>query len=401
MLSGEVQSPPRQKTFASVFSVQRDGEVALEDVIRSIKGQLGNSSCDALLVFVSESYEGWGPGQMVNRLTEALACPCVMGCNASGVIGTGRETEMAPAISVLAMHLPEVTITPFALTGQEINALRDPADLLEALDVFPTDRPNFILLADPQHGDTQKLLTLLNEAYPDRPVVGGLASGASVGSENWVADGGQIVAGAIGWVLTGRVEFETVVAQGCRPIGTPYIITKAEEHRLMELAGRPAIEVLGNVFKQLTPEDQALARRSLLVGLVMKEQQASFKRGDFLIRNLMGVDGKSGSLIVGAHLKVGQTLQFQLRDADTSSEDLNEALEKLRHQDVVTPRGGILVSCCGRGRGLYGVPDHDAAMVKERLGAFPLTGFFANGEIGPVGSKNYLHGFTSSLVVIR
>lgn len=172
---------------------------------------------------------------------------------------------------------------------------------------------------------------------------------------------------------------------------------------MYELAGRSALEVVKELITNLPVAERTLAEQSLSVGLVMNEKQATaFKRGDFLIRNLMGFDPDSGALVVGVNLKVGQTLQFQVRDAEASSEDLEILLEKSEsaHHDSV-PKGGILVSCCGRGRQLYGKPDHDAKAIQAIKGPLPLVGFFANGEIAPVGPKNYVHGFTSSLVILR
>ena len=170
---------------------------------------------------------------------------------------------------------------------------------------------------------------------------------------------------------------------------------------LFELAGKPALEVTREILEKLSSKDKALSESSLFVGLVMNENQASFKRGDFLIRNIMGFDPDSGALMIGASLKVGHTMQFQLRDAETSEEDLKTLLQKSEKSHGGSPEAAILVSCCGRGKNLYGKPDHDVRMIQAAKGPLPLVGFFANGEIGPIGNKNYVHGYTSSLVILR
>jgi small ligand-binding sensory domain FIST len=316
------------------------------------------------------------------------------------VISGRTEVEMEPAVSMLAMHLPGVRLFPFYVSGDDTASLKKGQDLLKTLDIYPNDRPKFLCLADPMTADVTRLLDAFNDGYRGLPVVGGLASGGVMGAANWLCLNGRVYRdGAVGVAMTGDIEFETVVSQGCRPIGKPFVMTRAEGNVLYELAGRPALAVIRELIEALSPKDRSLAEHSLSVGIAMDEKKMEFKRGDFLIRNIMGFDPDNGSLMIGAILKVGQTLQFQLRDAETSDEDLKHLLANGTHADA--PRGGILVSCCGRGRNFYGHPDHDAAAIQGMRGPLPLTGFFANGEIGPIGAKNYVHGYTSSLVILR
>ena len=227
---------------------------------------------------------------------------------------------------------------------------------------------------------------------------------------NWLSLNGQIYEeGVVGVAMAGQIEFDVIVSQGCRPIDEPYVITKAEGNVVGEIAGRPTIHVLSEILEALPEKDKKLSENALFVGIVMNENQTNFRRGDFLIRNIVGFDPESGSLMVGALLKAGQTIQFQLRDCETSAEDLKILLEKLKSKTDASSRGApphggagaLLVSCCGRGRGLYGVPDHDAKMIQRLSGPLALAGFFANGEIGPIGEKNYIHGYTSSLGIFR
>ena len=269
------------------------------------------------------------------------------------------------------------------------------------MDVYPTDKPRFICLADPITSDVNKFLHAVNDGYKGLPVVGGLASGGVMNMPNWLCLNNNVYTeGMIGVAMTGDIEFDIVVSQGCRPIGKPYVITRADNNVLFELAGRSSLQVVRELLQELPEEDRLLAEQSLSVGLVMNEQKTSFKRGDFLIRNIMGFDPETEALMIGANLKIGQTLQFQIRDADTSSEDLKIMLEKLKDSNG-SPKGGVLVSCCGRGQNFYGHPHHDARAIQNSQGPLPLTGFFANGEIGPIGQKNYVHGYTSSLVIFR
>lgn len=391
------------KMFSSGLSQSQEPERALEELAQKVNRDLGGRSCDLALVFVAEGYENLEPQDLLKSFKEKIAARCLIACNANGVIGDNQEVEMRPAFSVLAMHLPGVKMAPFTFTADDIQYLKGGEDLVRYMDLYPTDKPKFIVLGDPVSADVTKLLHLFNEAYPGAPVAGGLASGIVLEADNWLClDGAVQKEGAVGVALTGDIEFEVVVSQGCRPIGEPFIITKAEQNVLYELAGKPPIEVLKEIFSKLPAKDQKLAQHSLFVGLVRDERRSHFERGDFLIRNIVGADESSGALAVGEMLETGQTLQFQLRDAEASEQDLKMLLEKLcARGTAVQPEGALLVSCCGRGKSLFGVPDHDVKLIQSKRGPLPMTGFFANGEFGPVEKKNYVHGYTSSLTLIR
>lgn len=389
----------KAKSFASALSTEKDWRSAVRAAAAQVRGGL-SGACDLAVVFVTELYPGLEPGAIGTEVRSELPCRQLIGCNSSGVISGEREVEMEPGIAILGMTLPDVRLTPFCLPPAEI-AAAEPTRLLQSLDIYPTDRPKFLIFADPMTCDIERLVHVFNGAYPGSPVIGGLASGLAIGRPNWLMLGHDAVAqGAVGMALSGAVELEIVVAQGCRPIGAPLIVTKAEGHVLYELGGKPPLEVLREVIRALSPEDQELARQSLFAGLVMNEYRDEFERGDFLIRNLMGYDAETGALMIGANVHVGQTLQFQLRDAKTSDQDLRDHLAGL-DREAASARGALLISCCGRGRGLYGKPHHDSQLVQAMRGPLPLAGFFANGEIGPVAHVNYIHGYTSSLAFIR
>jgi small ligand-binding sensory domain FIST len=394
----------KQKAFSCACSVQKDWRKAVQEIADEARKGLNGRPCDLAVFFVTEFYKALDPSALATRLADHLPSGKLIGCNASGVIAKNSEIEMEPAMGLLAMHLPGVKLTSFALSPEQTASLKTKPELVAVLDIYPTENPHFLLLADPMSTDIDNLLRLFNDAYPGSPVIGGLASGAAVGQKSWLALDGDIEpGGAVGVALSGPIEFETIVSQGCRPIGEPLIITKAEQHILYELAGRQAVTVLRDMIAQLQPEDRELARHSLFVGLAMNEYKPSFKRGDFLIRNILGYDAASGALMIGANLKMGQTLQFQLRDAKASAEDLRAMLES-RSESSRQAQGALLFSCCGRGRGLYGKPHHDVRMIQSVVGAndpLPIAGFFANGEIGPVGGMNYIHGYTSSLVLMK
>lgn len=388
------------KRFASAISTDPDWRQALSSAAAEARAGLEGAVCDVAAVFVSALYAGPPPEALAAELIDLMGVKTLIGCDSSGVIGNSEESELAPALSLLAMSLPGVKVSPFSVTPAQLAGFEHGSSLVETLDLYPTDRPKFLTLADPLSCDIERLLEVFNEGYPGCPVVGGLASGTVLGRPNWLVLGCEAAgSGAVGLALTGDVELDITVAQGCRPVGPVAIVTKAEGQILYELAGKPALEVLKSLLEALSPRDRLLARQSLSVGLAMHEYHDGFKGGDFLVRNLMGFDPVNGALMVGASLKLGQTLQFQLRDAETSAGELKTLLGKRRNGSA--EQGALLVSCCGRGRGLYGTPHHDSRLIQSLRGPMPMAGFFANGELGPVGGRNFIHGFTSSLAIIR
>jgi small ligand-binding sensory domain FIST len=394
-------SASSSKRFADGFSTDANWRKALAEAARAARAKLGPSPCDLALVFVSQAWDDFDPAELSPILAKELAPLHSLGCNASGAIAGRREVEMKPGVAVLAMRLPGVKLHSFSLAPSELKRLEDGKSLVALLDLYPTDQPKFLAFGDPMSCDVDHLTTLFNEGYPGAPLVGGMSSGPQLKRPSWMLLNGEVIEnGVAGMALTGDVTFDIVVAQGCRPIGEPLIVTKAEGNVLQELGGRPPLEVLRETLARCTADDQRLARHSLFAGLVMKEGHSGYKRGDFVIRNLMGFDQDTGALVLGANLRRGQTLQFQLRDAQTSDTDFQHLLGVMP-EGGAAPRGALLVSCCGRGQGLYGEPDHDASLVQSMRGPLPLAGFFANGEFGPVGGRNYIHGYTSSLVVIR
>ena len=272
---------------------------------------------------------------------------------------------------------------------------------MDTIGVMPHEHPSFVLMADPFTCELTDVLEQLNHTYPGRPIIGGLASGGREAGDHLLFEGSRVVSeGAVGIAMSGNVELEAIVAQSCRPIGRPLVVTSAEENILLELAGRPALEVLHETLVSLSPVDQKLARSSLVIGTVINEMQARFACGDFLIRNLIGLDPSIGALAISEELHVGQTLQFHLRDPKTSQQELRRQLAT-RSLSGALPAGALMFNCLGRGKSFYGVPHHDARTIRTYGGAYPLGGFFANGEIGPLGGQNLIHSYTASLGLFR
>jgi small ligand-binding sensory domain FIST len=306
-------------------------------------------------------------------------------------------------VTLTAARLSDVAVHPFHLGGA-LPDLDGPPDSWERLvGVKRTDDPQFVLLADPFTARPETLLAGLDYAFPDSAKIGGLASGATSPGLNALFLNGEVFdGGTVGVALSGNIVVDTVVAQGCRPVGELMQITSCERNVLYELDGRPAFSVLEELFASLDERDRRLAQTALFLGVVMDEFKEKPGVGDFLIRNLIGIDPKSGALAVGEYLQEGMRVRFHLRDADTSAEDLHTMLtgyENTLPKDAVS--GALLFSCLGRGEHLYKKPNFDTGVFKQHLGEVPVGGFFCNGEIGPVGGTTFLHGYTSSFGLFR
>jgi small ligand-binding sensory domain FIST len=292
--------------------------------------------------------------------------------------------------------LPDVTLEPIRLSFSPAQ------DQFRLHDWPPSSAAHSSLLvfADPFTTPVQEVLKLLEEQYPGANAIGGLAGGGQRTGENRLVFQDEVhPGGLVGARLSGPVAIRPVISQGCRLVGERFVVTKAEHNFIHELGGAPALERLQAVFESLPEDERRHAHRALHLGIAIDEQRDRFERGDFLVRNLVGVDQETGSVAVGDIVQEGQTVQFQLRDARSSSEDMNALLAADRTTHHHAPLGALMFSCCGRGQGLFGRPHHDAVAMVDQLGAIPVAGFFAQGEIGPVGGRNFLHSYTASMAI--
>jgi small ligand-binding sensory domain FIST len=387
--------------FASALSREAQTEAAIHEVLETVTESLSEQSAHLSFIFASPHHLKALPN-FLPLMQERLSTPTLLGCTGGGVLAERREVESRPGLALLAGHLPGVTITPFHIEPTELEESWPEAYWQRRLGGSPEAEPTFVLLPDPFTIDTQKLLETFNSSFPQRPVLGGLASGGQTPSSCALFFNGDVVHGAVGVVLEGNFILRTVVSQGCKPVGQPQVITRGEGQIIYELGGRPALEVIKETLEALSPEEQALARTALLMGRVIDEYKANFGRGDFLIRTLMGVDPTSGAIAVGDLFRPGQTVQLHVRDAETAREDLHLLMGALTPYLVERPvRGALLFSCNGRGAHLYGEADHDSRVIAETTGTVPIAGFFCNGEIGPIGQSNFLHGFTASIGIFQ
>lgn len=353
------------------------------------------------LVFVSPHFFDKAE-ELLEVLRVHARIPLLAGCSSQGLVANGEELEDQAGLVLQLFHLPNGVIRATRFDQESLEQRGSGGDWTSHTGVPRSETNGWLVFADPYHLDAEAWLHTWNAAYPDVPTGGGLASGGMEGQRTQVYLDGQVFEdGGVAVSIGGAVGLECMVSQGCTPIGSPWTITKADRNLIVSIANRPAYSVLHETFHSLPPEEQARAKNNLFVGFAGSEYRDEFRHGDFLVRNLIGADLDHGILAVGALPRAGQTIQFHRRDAGSASTDLAgclaETRERLRGRLVY---GGVLGVCNGRGRRLFGRPHHDAGLIQEQLGLLPVSGFFCNGELGPVGGRNFLHGYTASLAVL-
>lgn len=375
-------------------------EDGLQGWAEELRRRLGPAPVDLGLLFMSP--ELFARAEEILEVVRVHAkLPMLAGCSSKSLIQGDQELEDTAGMVLGLFRLPGAKLTAHYFTQDQVSESSGPGYWHGESGVGPEETNGWLVFADPFRLDCEHWLKQWNEAYPAVPILGGLASGDPQSQSTQVYLNGQVFEeGGVAISVGGAVELAGVISQGCTPIGETWTITKAEQNLIHEIGNRPAYQILEETFKALPPREQHLARGNLFLGMVTNEYLENFGRGDFLIRNLIGADPSSGTLAVGAHPRPGQTVQFQRRDAASSTEDMAHLLTKAG-EDLVgrTIYGGCLCSCNGRGHRLFGTPHHDARHVQQFLGPFGLAGFFCNGEIGPVGEKNFLHGYTASLAL--
>ncbi len=376
--------------------VEGDDPVAVvEEAVARVLAAIGTHP-DLAVVFASPALCR-DPATLLDAIHERLRPRHLIGCTGEAIIGTGREIENGAALSLWAIRLPGAEIFEMRLEA-------DPAGDGELLGwpFVDADDPSLdgiaLVVADPFTFSADALLAQTNAA--DLPLVGGMASGGRRPGEHLVFLGQEAHAdGAVGVVISGA-NVVAAVSQGCAPIGPEMVVTDAEEGgRIDELAGQPAVAKIESVIDELDPATRRLAATGLLAGVVINENVPEYGRGDFLMRGILGGDRETGRLLVGENVRVGQTLRLHVRDARSADADLRTALRDAGSRVGGAPAAALLFTCNGRGRHMFEIPDHDARAVREEISDIPLAGLFCNGEIGPVGGTNFIHGFTATLAV--
>ena len=382
--------------FASSVTASSEAAQAVEALLAPLDARVTPGAVDLALLFATPHFND-EIADVVERVCAKLPNAVLLGCTAEGTIGVDRELERVPSMSLLAASMPDVLVRPFHLQQKQLESAQTALDWERIVAVAEESQPTFVAFGDPFSVDIHAAVEQINEFFPQAPLVGGVASAAHQPRGNRLILNGEIYEkGLVGVALTGRLKVKTVVSQGCRPIGKPFVITKGERNIIHELGGRPGLEQLQQTLTGLSEEDEQLARQSLFVGRVIDEYKGPFGRGDFLIHNILGADRKSGAIGIAGHARVGATVQFHVRDARSADEDLRAMLGPFAGADV---QGAMLFGCNGRGTQMWPTPGHDVEVLREVLGNVPVAGFFCGGEFGPVGGKNFIHGFTASIAL--
>ena len=387
--------------WASAVDTDSALKAAVERAAAKIFMGLGQQEPDLLTVFVS-THHAPHYDVLAELLQREFENSFLFGCGALAVIGGGREVEDRPALSLSGALLPGVRLRGTHLDATQVPPLHaEPHVWEDTLQLTAIQQPSFLILADPLSFETQPLLKGLDRVYPSSNKIGGLASGAKQAGAAALYLGKQVYhSGAITLALTGNVRIDTVVAQGCRPIGDPMFITSSHENLVREIDGHTPREVLATLFEVLPAPDRDLFSQSLFLGVAMRGDASEYAVGDFLIRTILGMDPQTGALWINAQVPPNSVVQFHLRDASTSAYDLERALTQYRASaPPASLSGALLFSCLGRGVGLYGQADHDTNAFRRLVADIPVAGFFGNGEIGPVQNSTYLHGYTSAFAV--
>jgi small ligand-binding sensory domain FIST len=409
LMRGLLQGPrPGRARCSTALSRNPSLEGAVVELARDLRRDGGRGEADLALVFCATAFAS-DLQRLLPLLRQAIPSRHWIGCAAGGVVGTDRdgeaqELEQQPAISVTLLTLPGCRLQPFHLEAGRLPDLDGPSQQwLDWVGASPEDGHSMLLFVDPGCPTINDLISGLDYAYPQAVKVGGIA-GQHSSSHGSLLLGDQVLDGAVGCLISGAWRLDPVVAQGCRPIGPVFEVDRAERNVVQRLSssgssGTP-VACLQAILETLTPQERDLVRHSLFLGVARSSfQLASGGEGSedpaFLVRNLIGVDPRTGSVAVGERLRVGQQVQFQLRDADASRQEQRQLLLRQQRRQA-EPLAALLFACLGRGAGLYGEPNGDVQACRDLFRTVPMAGAFCNGEIGPVGGASHLHGYTAS-----
>lgn len=389
--------------FASSLSTDSDAAVAEGRCVESLLRDLGGEP-DLLLFFVTHHY-ATALDDLSKRLARATGARVAVGCTGASIVGGDREVEHSAALSLWGARLPDTSVRPVHLVAEHLPD--DRFRFSPELDVRDPARAAVILLGDPFTFPAHVFLPWLEGELPGVPVIGGMASGGQGPHQHLLWRDDELYDhGALAVVLEGATEVVSAVSQGCRPVGEPLVITACEDNLITRLRGRGAAKVMFEMIGGLPSRDRELFRRGAHVGLAIDATKRSFQAEDLLVRNVLGIRPQNDAIAVGDDsLRPGQTVQFMVRDAASASDELRRILaSRASDWTPVHPgaAGALLFTCGGRGAHLFRTLHHDAGAIQEHVGPrMPLAGFFANGEIGPVGGRSFLHGFTASMALVR
>ena len=378
-------------------------DLAIEDVTREISKKLGNNKPDLGLVFIS-SHHSSSYEEITEKIKEKINCEFILGCSGSGVIGEGKEFEYLPGVSLTVASLPNVTLKPFHFTRDILpNPDESPDAWKETVDVLDDDPKTIILFPDPFSIRTEYVLDGLDFAFPNTKIIGALASGGNKPGDNALFVNGETYSkGCSGVVISGDFELDILVAQSCRPIGEPMIVTQSNNNVINELDSDLPIVAIKKLYDELPEDEKGIMNNALQIGILMDRLGDIDDEITYMIRNISSIDKDTGSITIGESITDGQVVQFHLRDSGAAQEELKKMLTEYKINDDQIIKSTLMFSSVGRGKYLLGESHHDINLYKNIIdNNSPITGFFSNGEISPIGDRTYLHGYTSSFAIFR
>ncbi|MEM7515608.1 MAG: FIST N-terminal domain-containing protein [Planctomycetota bacterium] len=394
--------------FASALSTHRNPEAAAREALENLDQDLAGHSASLVVAFATPHFDAI-QDQLGPRLRAATGADVVAGCTGERVLASGREVEEGPGLALFAVAggSKDLRLASFHVRARPQGEGRFAFEGLPQ--IADPAKSSLLVFADPFSFPASEFLRTLDERYPGLPAIGGMASGGTgPGTLRLMHEGGAYSEGALCIVLEGGLGLHPVVSQGCRPVGDPFVITKVDRNMLLKLGGKQAAYALHETLENLPEDEASLFRRGPFLGLAVDANKSQFERADFLVRGVLGLHRETGSIAISDDtIRPGMTVQFLVRDPESAGDDLTQLLQTeaggaLAEDALPNSAGALVFSCNGRGKRMFGEAHHDASRVENALGQpIPTAGFFAMGEIGPVGGRNFLHGFTASVAVLR
>ncbi|HYY24137.1 MAG TPA: FIST N-terminal domain-containing protein [Candidatus Udaeobacter sp.] len=374
---------------------------AVENAAMEAMAQASVARADAAVIFFTVEHAS-RHGELIQTVRRITRTDQTIGCSAAGVLTSAGETEASQAVAVLVFSSDQIQSQAFLLNPVRERDQEVGAQIARKIVSNPGRESLLTLLPDTYHCQPRRLLGSIEESVGFMPIVGAGASENGMAQTTYQLSGDTLTSNAVaGLHLCGSFAASIDITQGCQPITESMVITKAEKNLIFEIDDRPAFEVFAQMLKGPLAEDLRRALMFVFVGLPADPEENTFGAGQYLVRNIIGLDPANGILAVGEEVREGQSMIFTLRDGQRARDDLNQMLERQRQNlGGKKPAFGLYFNCCARGNSLYGMPGIDTAYIRQALGDFPLIGMFGGYELAPLGGANHLFAYTGVLALI-
>ena len=375
--------------------------VAAAQATAAALAQAGITQATGALCFATSGY-----GAAFQMIVRAVASEAhtreVVGCSSVGIIAGETEIESGSALAVLVFggDEDEIHATRFFVPTLRGRAAGVASEIATAVRSKLAKSNLLILLADTYNFEAEATLDALSKELPGVAIAGGGASEDGSVGETFVFCGDTVSSNAVsGILLSGDFELTLANSIACGLIGTAHRVTAARDNIVIELDGRPAYEVFAEAAGPLS-DDLRRALTYVFVAVPVYENATTIERGKFVVRNIVGASKEHGVIAVAFQPAVGDTIGFVLRDAERSRQDLKATLDELSASLNTPPAFGLYFDCVSRGSGLYNIPGHDSAYIRQALGPLPIAGFFTGFEIGALADQTALLQYSGVLALI-